>query len=246
MFSGFLEWAAAQDEFEDILEMNAAQHPKVQQVVSGQSPHRTNALQKSQLASWFRAVDELENKVMSAYLKVLLLTGARKESLCTLKWKDVDFRWKSVSIHDKNGRTKIRRREIPLLPYTESIIDAVPRIKGNEYVFASSRGEGKHIVDARDAMSKALAKAKIRHCTMHDLRRTYSKHSETAGVPEGATRQMMGHRPSTIGQKYTPREVDDLRDLVEVAERYIVAVAGIDFDFDGAKSGKVTPIRRRA
>ena len=81
---------------------------------------------------------------------------------------------------------------------------------------------------------------------MHDLRRTYSKHSETAGVPEGATRQMMGHRPSTIGQKYTPREVDDLRDLVEVAERYIVNQAGIDFDFDGSKSGKVTPIRRRA
>ncbi len=246
MFSGFLEWAAAQDEYENILLMNAAHHPKVQTILAAQSPHRTNALQKSQLADWFKAIDGCDNKTMATYLKVLLLTGARKESLCTLKWKDIDFRWKAVSIHDKISKTKERRREIPLLPYTESIISGLPRVEGNEYVFASNRGEGKHIVDARDTMSKALAAAKIRHCTMHDLRRTYSKHAETAGVVDGAIRQFMGQKPSSTGQKYTPREVDDLRDLVEVAERYIVEQARIDFDFDGAKSGKVTQIRRRA
>lgn len=246
MLSGFLEWTAAQDEYENVLLMNAAHHPKVQKVLAAQSPHRTNALQKSQLPDWFEALDGCGNKTMAAYLKVLLLTGARKESLATLKWKDIDFRWKAVSIHDKIAKTKERRREIPLLPYTESIINALPRIKGNEYVFASSRGEGKHIVDARDTMSKALAVAKIRHCTMHDLRRSYSKHAETAGVVDGAIRQFMGQKPSSTGQKYTSREVDDLRDLVEVAERYIVEQARIDFDFDGAKSGKVTPILRRA
>lgn len=245
IFSGFLEWAAAQDEYEHILEMNAAQHPKVQKVVAPDSPHRTNALQKGQLASWFKHIDELESKVMGAFLKTLLLTGARKESLAQLKWTDINFKWRVISIHDKNAHTKERRREIPLLPFTESIINSMPRLPNNEYVFASGRGQGKHVVDPRDAMSKVLEEAEIRHCSMHDLRRSYSKFGEAAGVPDNATRQMMGQSPRTTGQKYTHHEVDDLRDLVEATERYIVNLAGIDFDFKGLKSGKVTPITRR-
>ena len=233
MFSGFLDWATGQDEYEDILPANAARHKKVQAVVSPPAPHRTNALQKGQLKAWFSSVDKLENKTMGAYLKALLLTGARKESLAELKWSDVDFRWRAISIHDKSSKTKARRREIPLLPYTESILRSLPRVEGNENVFVSNRGEGKHIVDARTAMAEVLEREGIRHCTMHDLRRSYSKFGESAKVANGATRQMMGHAPNTIGQKYTLLEVDDLRDLVEVTERYIVKWAGVDFEFDG-------------
>lgn len=35
------------------------------------------------------------------YLQALLTTGARREELLALRWQDVDFKWKTLTIRDK-------------------------------------------------------------------------------------------------------------------------------------------------
>jgi integrase len=37
----------------------------------------------------------------SAYLRALLLTGARREELAALTWANVDFQWRKLTIADK-------------------------------------------------------------------------------------------------------------------------------------------------
>jgi len=60
-------------------------------------------------------VQKIGNPVIAAYLQGLLLTGARRNELAALRWADVDFQWKSLTIRDKvEGE-----RTIPLTPYLE-------------------------------------------------------------------------------------------------------------------------------
>jgi integrase len=50
---------------------------------------KKDCLQREQLKAWFAAVRSLDNPTASAYLQILLLTGARREELAQLKWRSV-------------------------------------------------------------------------------------------------------------------------------------------------------------
>jgi integrase len=56
--------------------------------------------------------------VIAAYLQTALLTGARREEVAGIRWEDVDFQWRSMTIKDKvDGE-----RTIPLTPYVASLL----------------------------------------------------------------------------------------------------------------------------
>ena len=72
---------------------------------------RDDCLQREQLPAWFVAVRQIGNPDISAYLQAALLIGARREEVAGIRWKDVDFQWKALTIKDKvEGE-----RSIPLL-----------------------------------------------------------------------------------------------------------------------------------
>ena len=62
---------------------------------------RFDVLERAHLPAWFAAVRGLNNPTASAYLQALLLTGARREEMAALRWKDVDFQWSSIWVKDK-------------------------------------------------------------------------------------------------------------------------------------------------
>lgn len=64
---------------------------------------------------------------------MLLLTGARREELASLKWEYINFRWRGISIKDKVEE----ERTIPLTPYVQNLIDSLPRHK--QWVFPAQR-----------------------------------------------------------------------------------------------------------
>jgi integrase len=62
------------------------------------------------------------NPVIAAYLQTALLTGARREEVAGIRWEDVDFQWKAMTIKDKvEGE-----RTIPLTPYVAALLAACP------------------------------------------------------------------------------------------------------------------------
>jgi len=66
---------------------------------------RTDCIEAAQLPGWWQAVEQLNNRTASVYLKALVLTGARKEELAGLTWVHVDFQWRKLTIADKVGQT---------------------------------------------------------------------------------------------------------------------------------------------
>ncbi len=129
-------------------------------------------------------MQKIGNPVISSYLQSLLLTGARRNELAALRWADVDFQWKSLSIRDKvEGE-----RTIPLMPYVEHLIFALPR--RNEFVFSSPAAASGRLEEPRNPHNKALTAAALPALSLHGLRRSFGTLSEWVEVPAGIVAQI--------------------------------------------------------
>ena len=226
MFRGFLRWCAARPEYRSLIDRDAGKAAAIVENLPSNT-RRTDALEAAQVPGWWAGVEQLSNRTASAYLRALLLTGARREELAALTWENVDFQWRKLTIADKVEIT----RTIPLSPYVAHMLATLPRV--GSYVFAST-GKAERITDARASHAKALQSAAIDGLTIHGLRRSFSLLGEAAGAPAGAIAQVMGHKPSATAEGYRPRSVDALRPFLEQIERHILEQAGIVFDAKAA------------
>lgn len=221
MFRGFLRWCAARPEYRHLTDRDAGKAAAIVESLPS-TTRRTDALEAAQVPGWWGGVEQLGNRTASAYLRALLLTGARREELAALTWESVDFQWRKLTIADKVETT----RTIPLTPYMAQLLATLPR--AGPFVFAST-GKAGRITDTRASHAKALKSAAIEGLTIHGLRRSFSLLGEAAGAPAGAIAQVMGHKPSATAEGYRPRSIDALRPFLEQIEAHILALAGVQF-----------------
>ena len=233
MFRGFLRWCAARPEYRGLTDRDAGKAAAIVENLPS-TTRRTDALEAAQVPGWWAGVEQLSNRTASAYLRALLLTGARREELAALTWANVDFQWRKLTIADKVDST----RTIPLTPYLAQLLATLPRT--GPFVFAST-GKAGRITDARASHAQALQHAGIEHLTFHGLRRSFSLLGEAAGAPAGAIAQVMGHKPSATAEGYRPRSVDALRPFLAQIESHILALAGVQF-VPQAEPGKLRAV----
>ena len=229
VFRGFLRWCAMQRDLRDLANRDAGKAPEILAAMP-QLKKRTDALEAAQVRSWWVAVEQLPNRAASAYLRALVLSGARREEMAGLKWTDIDFRWKKLTIADKVNAS----RTVPLSDFMGAMLAGLPRAKGADgnalpFVFASESKTGR-IADPRKSHERALRDAGITGLTLHGLRRSFALLGEAAGAPDGAIRQVMGHAPSGVAEGYRPRSVDALRPYLQRIETHILELAGVVTD----------------
>jgi len=193
---------------------------------------KDDCLQREQLPLWFEHVRRIGNPVISAYLQTLLITGARREELAGLRWEDVDFQWRSMTIRDKvEGE-----RTIPLTPYVASLLAPLPR--RNEWEFSSPTAASGRLQEPRIQHVKALTAAGLPALSLHGLRRSFGTLAEWVECPAGVSAQIMGHKPSAIAEKhYRRRPLDLLRQWHTKIEGWILEQAGIEQPSEGQAPG---------
>lgn len=234
----FLVWCAKREAYSAVVNIDACQTDAVKNKVPSPRVKKNDSLRRAQIKPWFDAVRKIGNPIISAYLQCLLLTGARRNELAGLRWSDVDFQWKSMTIRDKvEGE-----RTIPLTPYVEYLIASLPRrdltptqndgntekITPNPYVFSSPTSASGRLQEPRYQHNKALAAAALPELSLHGLRRSFGTLSEWVEVPAGIVAQIMGHKPSAIAEKhYIQRELDLLHLWQVKIERWILEQAEI-------------------
>ena len=233
LLRAFIKWANYQKKYQGIIDGDLAQDHNVRKMVPISASKAGDCLQKEQLKSWFSAVRSLNNPIASAYLQVLLLTGARREEISSLRWSDIDFKWSSMRIKDKIEGERI----IPLTPYVSDLLRSlmeIPNRGTNEenWVFRSNSKSGK-IIEPRSAHNRALTRAELPHISLHGLRRSFGTLAEWVEVPTGIVAQIMGHKPSALAEKhYRRRPLDLLRKWHEKVELWILEEAKIKNNVD--------------
>ncbi|WP_223878637.1 MULTISPECIES: tyrosine-type recombinase/integrase [Pectobacterium] len=228
LLRAFIKWLNYQKEYQGIIPADLTQDHNVRKLVPVSASKAGDCLQKEQLKDWFMAVRQLNNPVATAYLQVLLLTGARREEIASLRWPDVDFRWSSLRIKDKIEGERI----IPLTPYVTDILRNLAKRSNtgttdNNWVFHSNSKSGK-IIEPRSAHNRALTRANLPHISLHGLRRSFGTLAEWVEVPTGIVAQIMGHKPSALAEKhYRRRPLDLLRKWHEKIEWWILEQAEV-------------------
>lgn len=223
-FRAFIHWCSKHPQFQNVVHTDCCTADEVKDLIPAGRAKEGDCLQREQLHGWFSCVRQLQNAVISTYLQTLLLTGARRTELATLKWVDVDFKWRSLTIRDKVDGM----RTIPLTPYVAQLIDALPR--RNDWVFSSPAAASGHIAEPRIAHTQALQTAGLPHISLHGLRRSFGTLAEWVEVPVGVVAQIQGHKPSALAEKhYRRRPLDLLRAWHEKIEIWILKESGIEF-----------------
>jgi integrase len=129
---------------------------------------KIDCLQREQLPAWFTAVRQIQNPLIAAYLQTALLTGARRDEVAGIRWEDVDFQWKALTIGDKVQGN----RTIPLTPLVASLLAALPR--RNEWVFSSPAAAFGRLQEPRSQHNPVLTAAGLPALTVHALRRSFA------------------------------------------------------------------------
>jgi integrase len=245
LLRAFIRWTTDIPEFQGLIPESTYQSRSVKDAVPRVSAKQGDVLQREQLSAWFTAVRNLPNPIVSTYLQGLLITGARREELAGLRWTDVDFQWRSLTIADKvekNGRT------IPLPPYLYQLLERLKQLNAippsprqikrmakrgdvwspSQWVFNSDISADGKIADATWSHKQALKNADLPHLTLHGLRRSFGTLCEWIEMPSGISAQIMGHKPSALVEKhYRRRPLDLLRSWHDKIEKWLLDEGGI-------------------
>lgn len=231
LLRAFLNWCAERPEYVGVVRPDACTTSEVKDHVKAVKA-KGDSLQREQLALWFEHVRQLGNPVHAAYLQAALLTGARREELTGLRWEDVDFQWKSLTIRDKVEGQRV----IPLTPYVSALLAALPRrtvIRDGEkvslpWVFSSPSAASGRLQEPLKPHKNAMAAAGLPPFSLHDLRRSFGTLAEWVECPVGVVAQIQGHKPSALAEKhYRRRPIDLLRMWHVKIEGWILEQAGI-------------------
>lgn len=226
LLKSFLAWCAEQPEFASVVISKAASTKKARTSL-GKARAQEDVLQREQLAGWFSEVRKLPNRAVAAYLQTVLLTGARPGEILDMRWTDIDFRWRKMTIRDKVEGM----RTVPLTPYVAAILDSLPRRA--EYVFAGAESKTGQPVKPMSKPHKihegAYKAAGVDKLTLNGLRRSFRTLTEWIEIPVGVVYQIMGHKPSATAEKhYTVRPIDLLRQHHESIEEWFLTYGNVN------------------
>ena len=161
-----------------------------------------------------------------ALVRLLLLTGQRREKVVSMRWSDIEGATWTI-------RTEERERGnaggLVLPQVAVDIINAQPRVDGNRHVFAARAGS--HLNGFSVYKAELDAASGVADWRLHDLRRTARPLMSRAGVRPDIAERVLGHvQPGVAGvydrHQYTEEKAHALEALARMIETIVNPPAG--------------------
>ncbi len=140
------------------------------------------------------------SEAQDLYLAVLLTvtTGARRNEVMGLAWRDLDLAGGTVTFRDTKNKT---HRSVGLVPQIVSLLKARRGI-GTALVFPGKADPAKHI-DLTASWETALRRAGILNFRWHDLRHTAASYLAMEGASLAEIAAVLGHKTLSMVQRYS-------------------------------------------
>jgi integrase len=136
-------------------------------------------------------------------------TGLRRGEMWNLKWRDVDFPERMLTVHGSGAKSK-QTRHVPL---NAAAAEALKKHRGNVVTLPDVPVFGR--AEFRKAWNGVLAKAKLENFRFHDLRHTFASKLVMNGVPLNTVRELLGHASIDMTLIYAHLAPDNLRSAVD-------------------------------
>lgn len=157
------------------------------------------------------AVEASANTQLKHIVKLLLLTGARKNELLQAQWKHVDLERKAWLIPDsKTGKA----RYVPLSQAAIAIIKDLPTWDKCPWLLPNPETK-KPYTCIKHPWDTARKKAKLPDLRIHDLRHSAASFMINAGIDLYAVGRILGHADHQSTMRYSHLADDTLLAAVE-------------------------------
>lgn len=133
----------------------------------------------------------------TAAIRLLILTGARKSEVLSLKWDCIDLEAGRADLPD----SKTGRKPLFFPPQAVEILRALPRLPDNPYVIAGGKC-GSPLVNIRDPWHVIRNAACLDGVRIHDLRHSFASFGAAAGMSLPILGSLLGHRETATTARY--------------------------------------------
>lgn len=215
----------------DILKMNPVQYAKIPKskatLENEEKSEIPKYLEKNELKLFLETVKENDTYQNYVILFTLAYTGMRRGELGALKWNDINFQDKTISITKDIYINKSRMRNYVLqtpktksskriIPVTDTVLRNLLKLRGlqkqeqmrhrldwhdNNFVFTSPTAPGYPVILCTTwaSMRRNLLRAGLSiNLSPHSLRHTHTSLLAAAGVSLEAIMERLGHANDTI------------------------------------------------
>lgn len=183
---------------------------------------------------------ESKNDIRALGIFLCLYTGIRLGEVCGLKWSDVDFNNKSITINrtvqrikntnDSNGnktkkivstpKSETSKRTIPLPDFLYSMMLKY-KSNNNHYILTDSE-DFKDTRVFEKYLENTLKKCYIRNLNFHTLRHTFATRSIESGMDIKTLSEILGHASYHITLDiYVHSTIDQKRDCINNLVSYL-------------------------
>ena len=192
------------------------------QIVKYPEPARERFLTHEEFKRLARALDEVEtlggaSPSAVAALRLLMLTGCRRNEILTLRWEDVALDRRELTLRD----AKTGPRVVPLSPSAVGLLSVLPRVRGNPWVLPGLK-PGTHLRNLDGAWRVLRARAELDDVRVHDLRHSFASRALALGETLPMIGKLLGHNQVETTARYAHLARDSIH---ESAERIAESIA---------------------
>ena len=152
-----------------------------------------------------------------AAIRLLMLTGCRKNEILTLRWEEVDLRMRELRLRD----TKTGPRAVPLSEASVRVLNGLARFADSQWVIPGGK-PGTHLKKLDNAWRRLRIRAELEDVRLHDLRHSFASSALALGESLPMIARLLGHRRIESTARYAHLARGAVR---EAAERVAASLA---------------------
>jgi integrase len=173
---------------------------------------RERFLSEEEFGRLMLALDADENHVAAAAIKLLALTGARRNEITYARWEYIDWHKRTLLVpKSKNGKARL----IHLNQKALALLKQVPALQENPYIFPSPV-TGSPSSSLHFPWTRIRRRAGLKDVRLHDLRHSFASFLVNDGVEIYTVQKLLGHLHMRTTQRYAHLTEDTLSEAVEV------------------------------
>lgn len=224
----FFSWVVERGIYGVELSPAAAIKPKI---LIGEKNVRQRVLTDNEIAAFWRATGRMSYPA-GPMLRMLLLTGQRKNEIGHARWREFDLAAKLLTVPPERFKSDSTHM-VPLSDDVMALLEVLPRWNGGDFLFSTTGGvkavkdlDGpkkkldRHMLRILRAMARKRgddpARVELPPFVLHDLRRSMRTRLSSLRIPDAVSEMIIGHGKKGLARVYDQHTYqDEMREALE-------------------------------